>query len=171
VKFRTKALAGLGVALVTTLAIAVYVTDWGFLRSEITRYEAMCLIPGGKGRCGFGLFLPPPMTYRVSISRQSVSYRRLGRVRVLERCKVVSREEWSCGNKKDESRFGFRKGRYFMLEPPTEASKHLDSMTYTMTRRQYLWIKLRLELQPPKFPVRKYRGVPTIDEAVGLAPF
>jgi hypothetical protein len=171
VKFRTKVLAGLVVGLTTTLAIAAYVTDWGFLWSEITRYEAMCLIPGGRGKCAFGLFMLPPMTYRVNVTRQTVTLRRLGQVRDLERCQVTSRQDWSCGNKKDEYRFGFRRGRYVMLDPETDSSKKLQSMTYSLTRRQYLWIKLRLELQPPKFPIRRYRGVPTIDEIYGLTPF
>jgi len=97
----------LGFVLPFLVILIIYIIDWGFLKSEITKYPVWYISEFGWGTLN-------ETVYKVSADRQEVIGHMPGLL--VDRytdCAVVDRKDWSCTYDDKSGRFGFNEGRFW----------------------------------------------------------
>lgn len=110
------ALAGI-LTVVAGVYIAVMVAaviDWGFVKSEISKYELECSEATRFGVCEKVAYGLRKTTYKVMPDRQEVLHWVQGfPVERLTKCAVRDRKNWSCAFNDNSAEFGFNGGAYW----------------------------------------------------------
>lgn len=136
------------VILGVVILFVIKVFDWGFFKSEITAYPAMCSEKVALGSCSNPEFTLNRTTYKVLSDRQEVLYwsEVSGDVQRLTKCAVKDRKNWSCKYNDNSAEFGFTNGKYWSYTNESMSSDvglEMDRKTYYLSRWGWLNLKCK----------------------------
>lgn len=127
--------------IIFLIVVIFLAADWGFLRSEVTVYHALC-----KERVEYGICNTPEIplrstTYKVFPEKHEVLYWTQGfSPERLKDCVVKDLKNWRCTYDDGSASFGFTDGNHWKFASPPSV---LTEKEYSVSKLE--WLKLKIK--------------------------
>lgn len=136
---------GCAIGILIIILLPIYLLsfiDWGFLKSEITKYPVMCKGRVAYNTCDNPEFTLRKTTYKVLPQEQEVSYWTEGfDVQKLTNCAVGDRKNWTCRYNDNSAEFGFSNGSYWEVSLAPSLTAALAEREYYVSKSRWLHLK------------------------------